>query len=298
MKRFPYHLLIFFALLLSLPASAQEQDSTGFDEDLSYLDDLNNQVTATFKTTRIANGHTVEQCKAGVLDLRINHRFGRLSDGLYNFLGLDNAVTRIGFDYGITDYLMTGIGRSTLNKEYDGFAKVRIFGQSKTAVPVTVNYLAGVYLVTEKKEVENLPFFNRMTYLHQLLIARKFNEKFSLQLMPTLMHFNMTNIASEKNTIAALGVGGRYKISKRTALTVEYYHVPERFKGEKNVDPLTIGLDIETGGHVFQLFFSNASGISERSLFTNTLSKWEKGQLHFGFNISRVFTLHSDFRNK
>jgi len=278
--------------LFALPASAQEQDTIGFDEDLSYLDDLNNQVTATFKTTRIANGHTVEQCKVGVLDLRINHRFGRLSDGLYNFLGLDNAVTRIGFDYGITDYLMAGIGRSTLNKEYDGFAKIRVLRQTKTAVPVTVNYLAGVYLVTEKNSVENLSFFNRVTYLHQLLVARKFNEKLSLQLMPTLLHFNMTSVASEKNTMGALGFGGRYKISKRTALTVEYYYVPEPFKREKNVDPLTIGLDIETGGHVFQLFFSNASGISERSLFTNTLSKWEKGQLHFGFNISRVFTLH------
>lgn len=287
-----------FVLLMSLygvPVMAQVQDSTKkiMEDDFVQLKDENNDIIATFKTTRIANGHNIEQCKPGVLDVRINHRFGRISDGVYNFLGLDNAVTRIGFDYGITNYLMAGIGRSTLNKEYDAFAKLRLWRQKKNGFPVTINYLAGIYIVTEKYDIDKLPFANRLSYLSQLLIARKFNENLSLQLVPTFMHFNMTTYAAEENTIVALGAGGRYKLNKRLALTAEYYFTPGKFKREKNYNPLTIGLDIETGGHVFQLFFSNAAGISERSLFTNTLSQWGKGQLHFGFNISRVFTVHS-----
>lgn len=291
-----YSILTFLTVLFCLPLSAQVRDSVrvAFDETLDG--DLDHHVTATFKTTRIANGHTVEQCKPGVLDMRINHRFGRISDGVHNFFGLDNAVTRIGFDYGINDYLMVGIGRSTLNKEYDGSVKVRIWRQTKGGIPVTVSYLTGAAIVTEKNRVENLPFFNRVTYLHQVLVARKFSENLSLQLMPVFMHFNMTALASEKNSIGAAGIGGRYKISKRNALTFEYYYVPTGFRRAGNRNPLTIGWDIETGGHVFQLFFSNASGISERSLFTATHSQWAKGQLHFGFNLSRVFTVRSDFR--
>ncbi len=276
------------ALFLSWNVNAQDE----WDDDLSHLDDLNNKTTATFKTTRVATGHSVEQVKTGVLDFRINHRFGRVSDGFKNFFGLDNAVTRIGADYGITDYLMVGVGRSTLNKEYDGFAKVKLLSQSKKKSPVTVNYLAGMYVVSETIPVSDLAFFNRVSYTHQVLVARKFNDKLSIQIMPTLTHFNMTATADESNTIFAMGLAGRYKLTKRLALTAEYYYVPETMKRNSNYNPLTIGLDIETGGHVFQLFFSNATGISERSLFTNTYSQWGKGQIQFGFNISRVFTLH------
>lgn len=291
-KYMPLVFVLSFFIYIS-PAVAQAQDSTiiNKEDDFVQLTDPKEEVTATFKTTRIANGHTVELCKTGVLDVRINHRFGRINEGVNSFFGLDNAVTRIGFDYGVTDYLMAGVGRSTLNKEYDGFVKLKLLKQRKTKIPVTVSYLAGVYIVSEKYAIKDLAFFNRVTYLHQLLVARKFSDKLSLQVMPTLLHFNATSVASEENTIVAFGFGGRYKISKRAALTVEYHFVPEKFKRENNFDPLTIGIDIETGGHVFQMFFSNASGISERSLFTSTTSQWSKGQLHFGFNISRVFTV-------
>lgn len=287
MRRFKYGFLL-ASLLLAGAVQAQEQ----WSEDMGHLDDLNNKTTATFKTTRVATGHSVEQCKAGVLDFRVNHRFGRISDGFSSFFGLDDAVTRIGADYGITDYLMVGAGRSTLNKEYDAFAKVKLLGQAKKKSPVTVNYLAGVYVVAEKYPVNDLPFFNRVSYAHQLLVARKITDKLSIQLMPTFMHFNMTALASESNSMFSMGVAGRYKLSKRLALTAEYYYTPESMKRQGTVNPLTIGLDIETGGHVFQVFISNARGLSERSLFTNTLSKWQEGQIHFGFNISRVFTLY------
>lgn len=284
---------LFFILLIvaGITVLGQAQDSTGNEVDFIQLERKKEKVTATFKTTRIANGHTVEQCKPGVLDVRINHRFGSISDGLNNFVGLDNAVTRIGFDYGITDDFMIGVGRSTLSKEYDAFAKYKIQAQKKEGFPVTINFLAALYIVTEKYNIDKLAFANRLTYLGQVLVARKFSERLSLQLMPTVLHFNMTNYDDETNTIVSAGVGGRYKLNKRLALTAEYYFVPASFERRNNYNPLTIGLDIETGGHVFQLFFSNASGISERSLFTNTVSSWQKGQLHFGFNISRVFTV-------
>ncbi len=283
--------LISLSITMSI-LNASAQDSTIVEEDFIQLKDILETI-ATFKTTRIANGHTVEQVKEGVLDVRINHRFGRISDGVANFFGLDNAVTRIGFDYGIKDYLMVGAGRSTLNKEYDGFVKIKLLGQSKASTPVTVNYLAAGYIVSEKINIEKLAFLNRVSYLHQLLVARKFSEKLSVQVMPTFVHFNMTSYAAEKNSIVALGVGARYKLTKRLALTGEYFYIPENFRRQRNYNPLTIGLDIETGGHVFQLFFANATGISERSLFANTLSQWAKGQIHFGFNISRVFTVKS-----
>ena len=126
MRRFKYGFLL-ASLVLAGTVQAQEQ----WSEDMGHLDDLNSKTTATFKTTRVATGHSVEQCKAGVLDFRVNHRFGRISDGFSSFFGLDDAVTRIGADYGITDYLMVGAGRSTLNKEYDAFAKVKILDRLK-----------------------------------------------------------------------------------------------------------------------------------------------------------------------
>lgn len=290
MKRAGFKIPLFSVLIwLFSVAAGQSQDT--WESVLKEMDEEGNITFATFKTTRIANGHSVEQVKRGVLDVRINHRFGDVSEGFDNFFGLDNAVTRIGFDYGITNGLMIGVGRSTLNKEYDGFAKVKLVGQAKKKSPVTVDYLAGMSVISEKIDIPELKFWNRASYVHQLLVARKINESFSLQVMPTYLHYNLTNLSSEKNNLFALGFAGRYKIASRTALTCEYYVVPKDMRRQGNFNPLTIGIDIETGGHVFQLFVSNASGVTERSLFTATTSRFEKGELHIGFNISRVFTV-------
>lgn len=263
--------------------------------------------TATFKTTRIANGHSIENVGKGILDIRINHRFGSLDGGFNEFFGLDNAVTRLGADYGINDWLMVGIGRSTYMKEVDGFLKVRLLRQTDdNKMPVSLSYL-GAVSVQGVKQLENpagttYPFSNRMGYVNQLLIARKFSSEFSLQLMPTHVHNNFVLYADEPNDIFALGAGGRLKLSKRLALTAEYYYqVGDRLRDSRN--SFTLGLDIETGGHVFQLMFSNSTGVSERSVIGGTTENWGKGQVHFGFNISRVFTVvrpkeFKDSRNK
>lgn len=252
-------------------------------------------VTATFKTTRIANGHSIENLGKGILDFRINHRFGRINAGFKEFFGLDDAVTRIGFDYGITDWLMIGIGRSSFMKEYDGFLKARLLKQkSNGGSPISISYLGAVSLQTN--EVITPPgteyyFSNRLAYINQILVASKINQWLSLQLMPTHLHYNLVDLKTEKNDVIAIGLGGRVKISNRIALTGEYYYVPDPMKRAGSKNSLTLGIDIETGGHVFQLMFSNSTGVSERAVVGQTTGLWDKGDIHFGFNISRVFTI-------
>ncbi|HTN46240.1 MAG TPA: DUF5777 family beta-barrel protein [Flavipsychrobacter sp.] len=280
---------------------AQREDTANVSDDLMAMLDKDAPVprkeytTATFKTTRIANAHSIENLGKGILDFRINHRFGKLNDGFKEFFGLDNAVTRIGFDYGITDWLMVGIGRSSFMKEYDGFVKARILRQKDNrGTPVSLSYVGAISAQTMEVNVptgREYYFSNRLAYLNQLLIARKFNSWLSLQLMPTHLHYNLVDYRTEKNDVFALGLGGRLKVSKRIALTGEYYYVPEDFKRRGSKNSLTFGIDIETGGHVFQLMFSNSTGVSERAVIGQTTGLWDKGDIHFGFNISRIFTI-------
>lgn len=258
----------------------------------------NEPVTATFKATRIINSSSVENLAAGVLDTRISHRFGRLND-TYNFFGLDNANTRIGVDYGITRWLMVGIGHSAYKKVNDGFLKAKILQQRQTGMPVTLSYFGSAAVST--LTAPNVPtgteyfFTNRLSYVHQLLIARKFSDRFSLQLMPSLVHFNLVDSTTTSNNTIAIGVGGRVKLSKRMALTAEYfYRVNNRdvlIGGAKTYNTLSIGLDIETGGHVFQLMFTNSLSITDNTSLVETTDSWKDGGIHFGFNISRVFTI-------
>lgn len=255
--------------------------------------------TATFKTTRIANGHSIENLGKGVLDFRINHRFGRINQGAGEFFGLDNATTRIGFDYGVTDWLMVGIGRSTYLKDVDGFVKARILRQTDdNRMPVSLSYLGAMsvqatalYPPPVGSSIE-YKFGQRIGYVNQLLIARKFANWLSLQLMPTHLHYNFVQFRDDPNDVFAIGLGGRVKLSNRIALTGEYYMVVppnDRLSGTRN--SLTLGFDIETGGHVFQLLFTNSTGITERTVIGQTTGGWDKGDIHFGFNISRVFTV-------
>lgn len=256
-------------------------------------------VTSTFKATRIINSSTVENLSAGVLDFRILHRFGRVSDGAENFFGLDNATTRIGLDYGIRNWLMVGIGHNTLGKTNDGFVKIKLLTQKKEGLPVSLSYFGGIGIKGEK--APPLPpgmeyyFSHRLSYAHQLLIARKFSHRLSLQLMPTVVHMNLVDSSKNSNDMYSIGVGGRFKVSNRVAVTAEYYYRLNNTDmlsgGVATYNSFSVGADIETGGHVFQLFFTNSNGITERVFANQTTDTWSKGQLHFGFNISRVFTV-------
>jgi len=265
------------------------------------LQEANNSSTdytsATFKSTRIMNGHSIERMPAGQLDVRISHRFGALNSGAYNFWGLDGAFTHLGVDYGITNWLMVGAGRGVYLKTFDGLMKFSILRQSKGKknMPVSLSYFTSMAIISENfSETKDLNFWDRVSYVHQILVARKFNERFSFELNPTLVHKNMADSVLDPNDIWSVGGGARFKLTKRISLNAEYYYVfPPRndFRSYTSYNPLSIGIDIETGGHVFQFILSNSQGLIERDFITNTTNQWRHGGIFFGFNISRVFSL-------
>lgn len=291
------YLSISLSLLLSTILYAQEtpKDTSDLMNQLEKeTAPETNYAKATFKTTRLINGHSVESLGKGVMDVKISHRFGNLNAGGYELWGLDNATMRMGFDYGITNNIMIGVGRSTFQKVYDGFVKIRLLRQSsgKHKMPVSVSYIPTIAVRTLKFEDTKISnrASNRLFYTHQLLIARKFSEGTSIQVMPTYIHQNLVMLESDPNNMFAIGIGGRQKISKRVSINAEYYPViGKRLKG--TYDALSIGFDIETGGHVFQLHFTNSQGMAEHNFITQTTGKWGDGDILFGFNISRVFNI-------
>ena len=288
-------------LVIVVSVSALHAQEKGSEDLMSMLDKeiaskpVTNYATATFKTTRLINAHSIEQVAGGVLDVKISHRFGTLNSGVYELFGLDNASIRIGADYGITDWLMIGVGRASYEKQFDGFMKVKLLRQSTGArsMPISLSGFAGIYYNTLKwsdPTRENY-WTSRINYTFQLLLARKFSEGFSLQLSPTLVHKNLVPGADDPNDLLSIGIGARQKLTKRLSINVEYYYQVPGYKLEGSVDPLSIGLDIETGGHVFQFIFTNSTGIAENQYITGTNGKWSDGDIHFGFNIARVFTI-------
>jgi Membrane bound beta barrel domain (DUF5777) len=293
---FASFLILFFCIQLSAQDDLMDQLDKETKPTIDYT-------TATFKGTRLINGQTNETIAAKHMNMWIQHRFGRVNSGFDGFWGLDESRVRIGFDYGITDNLMIGIGRSSFQKTSDYFAKYKLLRQSKGAriMPVTVTLLAGGAInamptgySTEAGTTMN--FANnteRQSYYAQAIIARKFSESVSFQLMPTFLHNNKTDSPDIKNDIVAVGIGGRVKVSKRISLNGEYY-AQVRTYTENDQYPfknsLSFGVDIETGGHVFQLHFTNSRGMIEKQYITGTTGLWQNGDIHYGFNVSRVFS--------
>jgi hypothetical protein len=289
------------ALLLCLATAADSQDDL-----LSLLgeEETTNLVTGSFKANRVVNLHSLENTAGGELDIKISHRFGFLSGGPYELFGLDQSTIRIGGDYGVSDRLMIGAGRSSYEKTYDAFAKFKLLRQSTGArkMPVTAAVLATVAIKTIKPSNPDIENFlsNKLYYTFNAIIGRKFSEGFSLQLSPTLVHRNLVATLEEENDVLALGIGGRIKLSKRTTLNAEYIYVlPDQLADQGGTLPgskhnsLSIGFDIETGGHVFQLHFTNSTSMIEKGFVAETDGQWnlEKLDVHFGFNISRTFTV-------
>lgn len=260
------------------------------------------RIKYAFKSPRVINGHSIEFLNPGTMDFRILHRFGQLNKGYENFFGLDQASMRMGFDFGILHNLMAGIGRSTYKKELDGYIKYAPIRQSTGpwSSPVTVAFVAGMTLDGLPWSDPNRKNFytSRLAYYFQAIIGRKFSESFSLQLSPTMVHKNIVPLETDPNNIYALGVGGRLKLSKRIALTWDYSHVIIGMPDSGYYHPLSVGFDIETGGHVFQLHFSNSTGMNERAFITETTNQWGKGEIRFGFNLSRVFQIRKNKPSK
>lgn len=290
MKKILYLILLSCTFLLQINAQddADLLSMLGEEETIDYT-------SAAFKTNRVINLHSLENTALGVLDFKISHRFGFINGGAYEFFGLDNATIRLGFDYGLTNNFQIGIGRSGFEKTYDGYMKYRLLRQStgKRRMPITLSVLAATAIRGQKwtrDEVE-YPFFARFNYTYQLILGRKFSDNFSMQLSPTVVHRNLVVTRSEMNDVFALGIAMRQRITRRLALNVEYIYVlPDQIApGLKH--SLSVGCDIETGGHVFQLHFTNSTAMNEKGFIAETTGDWLKGGIRFGFNVSRVFTI-------
>jgi hypothetical protein len=284
-------------LIFSLGAgsSVKAQDSLlSMLEDSAAGGNVSFPVKGTFKGLHLINAQTIESPAKKDLNFIIMHRFGQLNEGAYAFFGLDNAFIRLGLDYGITDRLAVGIGRSSLEKTFDGYLKYKLLQQTsgKKNIPVSISLLTAIANYTlrmPQKEFLNAKF--RTTYTTQLLIAKKFTEALSLQLSPTWMHFNMVPTRNDNNDVLAAMIGGRLKFTKRMSLTAEYnYLLPDQVESLNLTNSLSLGVDIETGGHVFQLVFSNSRGMIEPQYIARTNGEWSDGDIFFGFNISRNFS--------
>ncbi|HEX2534420.1 MAG TPA: DUF5777 family beta-barrel protein [Chitinophagaceae bacterium] len=283
------------ALLLCCSAGhalAQEEDLLAGIEDTTPKKEY---VTNAFKSSRVIMAHSMEMLRPGVLDFRILHRFGYVNQGLKELFGLDQATIRLGLDYGLTRNLTVGLGRSTNKKELDGFLKFRAFQQSTgpKSLPFSLVLVAGSTLHTLPwaNPTRKNYFSSRMAYYGQVIAGRKFSEKLTLQLMPTVVHRNLVATQDDPNDLIAAGIGGRLKLSKRISLNVDYHYVVNQNEALSVRNPLSIGFDIETGGHVFQLHFTNATGMNERAFLSETTGSWGDGDIQFGFNISRAFQL-------
>lgn len=259
-------------------------------------------VSGTFDGTRLGNGHSIETKSAGVLEFIFQHRFGAINGGAYELFGLDEAYVRLGLDYGLTDNLSVSIGRSSTDKTIDGYLKYRVLRQRKgnNSFPFSLTALAGsAYKASPKNNRDVAPDFkssDRLSYMAQLLMARKFTSRLSLQLMPTIVHKNWAE-PDEDQTQFALGAGGRLKISRSAAITAEYYFNTNRPDNDlltpdrRVYDAFSLGVDIETGGHVFQIVLTNAIGLTERAFITETRDNFFDGDIHLGFNVTRNFQL-------
>jgi hypothetical protein len=301
--------IIFYTTLFSLFCSGvnlSAQESTDSLENMlnSETPQEINYTSATFKATRIINGHSIERMPQGQLDVRFHHRFGPINQGAYGFWGLDGASTFLGLEYGITNWIMVGTGRASFEKTYDGYVKFSLFRQStgKRKMPVSISWFSSIALRSEDfpnidsvQKNSHYPFSARITYVNQLLIARKLDDRFSVQLTPSVVHYNLVPTELDLHDVFAMGFGGRVKLSKRISFNAEYFYVYR--PSVKNLtqpykNPLSIGFDIETGGHVFQLLLTNSSGMIEKHFIGQTTDMWNKAGIHIGFNISRVFDIN------
>ncbi|TVQ92046.1 MAG: hypothetical protein EA393_04145 [Bacteroidetes bacterium] len=251
--------------------------------------------TNTFLTTRIINGQSVENPFPGDLIFIISHHFGRLNQGAYDFWGLDQATIRLGFEYGINDRMAVSIGRSSYEKTYDGFVKYKLLRQQSGIknIPVTVSWFSGAYIRSQRWAFSDrdYTFTHRVSYAHQLLIARKFSRNLSIQLTPAWVHRNLVEFRDDPNDFFVLGAGGRMALTNWVTLNAEYFYRLNTQYSEDFFNTFSVGFDFDTGGHVFQLHFTNAQPMFEPGFLTETRGNWLEGDIYFGFNIKRVFTL-------
>lgn len=276
-------------LLFLIPFLSFSQDDLLQEIDVKKDDDQ--FVSAVFKGLKIVNFESTKLADKKLFYLVVSHRFGSVKSGIEDFFGLDQAVTRLNFIYGISNRIQVGISRSSFQKTYEASLKYRLLRQKKGGFPFTVVGYNSVTANTDldKENLSGLEFEHRLSYVSQLLIARKFNKSFSLQIMPTLLHENLVKISDQDNTQYAIGIGGRHKLTKRWSVNIDYGLHLNRANNSPFKNPLSIGFDLETGGHVFQLHFTNAQPMNTSGFLSQGTGDWGDGDFFFGFNLSRVF---------
>jgi hypothetical protein len=287
-------LLFLLLLVYTIPVVAQEEDL--MKELEQNQPEPDGYAIQTFKGTRVINGHSVETKAQGDFEFIFAHRFGPVNTGIHDLFGMDEAYVRLGLDYGITDNLSASIGRNSVDKTLDGYVKHKIWRQQKGErnFPLTVTVLGGIaYKASPRKNEVPAGFtrVDRLAYVAQVLLARKFYSRLSLQVMPTFVHKNAVDQMREDNDQFALGFGGRFKITRSVAFTSEYYYRLDVKELNLFYNTMGFGVDIETGGHVFQIVFTNTRGLTERAFITETEGDFSDGDIHFGFNVTRTFHL-------
>jgi hypothetical protein len=282
-------------LLTGLSGASAQDDLLKMLQDSSAKTD--EPVRAVFKSTRIINAQTTEMLGARNLDFRVAHRFGNAGDpgAEHTLFGLDNSSDiRIAFEYGITSNLMAGVSRSKYAELYEGFVKYRVLQQTtNNKTPLSIALIGNTGISTQRRE-EYTNTTRRISYLAQAVLSRKFSQSFSFEVLPTFLHRNFVKDADDENDIFAIGAGGRLKVTRSSAIIADYYYIFSSFRnrsGSGYYMPLGIGWEVETGGHVFSLMFSNADGLVENNYLADTNDSWLNGGFKFSFNISRVFKL-------
>jgi hypothetical protein len=293
-------LILLLSLQLLFVQCVEAQD---LDQMLSKIaaDSTPDLAYGTFKGTMILNGQSVEVPGKADLHFIVSHRFGQVNQGLYGFFGLDQGTTRLGLEYGLFDLASLSLGRSTYEKTVDAGLKVKLLRQQKGIrnIPVTVTLYGSAFIKTLEWEVperENL-FSSRLSYAAQLLIARKFSRRLSLQLSPSFIHINLVPEREDQNNIYSVGAGGRYKITPKFSLNGEYFYLVPGETAEDFTNSLSVGFDIEAGGHVFQIIATNTQAMFAREFIAGTEGKWSEGNIFLGFNIYRVFPINRKIKN-
>jgi Membrane bound beta barrel domain (DUF5777) len=287
MKKVLSFVFVFFVIGF---AAAQDDLLNQLNAEKSTVKDVE---STAFKGLQICNMQSTKLAAKGEWYMVVSHRFGDLTHGFDNFFGLDNALTKIGGIYGVTNWLSFGASRQTYNKTYELTAKYKFANQEVDGFPVAiVGYnTMDINSALKTSQYPFLKFNDRMAFTTQLLISRKFSKSFSLELAPIYVHKNLYDAALEQKNLFLIGAGARYKVAKRLSVNLEYAaraSMPENFVSPYH-NPLTVGLDIETGGHVFQLVFSNSQPMNDVAVFSNASGDWNGGSLYFGFNMYRVF---------
>lgn len=260
-------------------------------KEIDTLTDANESEVAAFKSLKIVNLESTKLAAKGDMYFVVAHRFGYFDKGFEDFFGLDEANTRLQFVYGLTHGVTIHASRSGFQKTYELATKYRIFGQKKQGFPFEIVGFNSLAINTELEKIvlPKLEFSDRLAYVNQILISRKFNDNLSLEIAPTHFHQNYVANNSQDNSQFALGFGGRYKFTKRWSFNMDYAAHLNRASNSVFKNPLSIGFDLETGGHVFQMHFTNSQAMHESGYLGNTTGSWTDGKIAFGFNLIRVF---------